>query len=187
MYRPVGRLGTLSCTAGFKEVMSVIERVAFLVQVNERLPRTSTLVEPDSAYTGFAAGLFSYVKKISGVVNLSQVPDSIVARVCVYMVNKFWWLNAIEQEPCNPVSRICRFVERDVAIPFAVPSSPLAYNPDGRKSYVATPVDIAAVGAVSKIPADNLWDNFNSHIKPFFDVVRGSVAPTTDTPILSQV
>jgi hypothetical protein len=31
-----------------------------------------------------------------------------------------------------------------------------------------------------------LWDNLYSHIKPSFDVVRGSVAPTTDTPILSQ-
>ena len=123
---------------------------------------------------------------VQGAGSTSEVGHSVVQPLSIYVINLGGGLLSVVEEPSESVGENLLAPEGDV--PVAVSGDSASFTTDdGIPVNLFDPSEYARVGTVFKVLTGFLWDNLFSHIKPSFDVVRGLVAPTTSTPILSRV
>lgn len=133
----------------------------------------------------FVNSFGGFVHGVDGSGRLSQIANAVVQRVLVDMVNQGRRLFTVVDKPSHSVSLICAPLVADVSTPTGIDrSSRTSSFSFSRRADL--PSKLPSIRVVAQAIAECLWDNLYSHIKPSFDVVRGAVAPTTVTPILSQ-
>ena len=117
---------------------------------------------------------------ISRAVYASQVAQAVVRAIAVDVVNLFR-LSSSAKKPCKAVGKKRLALMGDADVAGSVEGSTGAELAAPIRFYAGYNAAIRVVGEVFSY---GFWNTFESHIKPSFDVVRGSVVGATDTPIL---
>ena len=163
-----------STGVGFKQVSSVVQAL----RAEVCLPCFSLGV-PCDAHRFFA------VERIRALIDGSQIAYSIIVNNLIDVVDYCWRLLSVVDHPRNTVSHVpfALMGEGDVTeIVSAVTEVASFTDPAVCVDFVP---DFPSFGVVGIEVCDVRRDNSTSHFESPLNLVRGSVAPTTDAPILS--
>ena len=133
-----------------------------------------------SAFSGSPARLVSLIKHIVDAIRNSKVADSIVRPFSVDVINFRGRVDAIVQEPRQPVSQIVFAAgpNRDVSV--TVNSSSGIANPNS--GPVDGPSNYSCIRAVIKAFFNGFGDNCKIHFKLPLDLARGRAVVAVRTP-----
>lgn len=175
MLRPVSINSFLPSLDRFIVVRAAVKTDELAIDANHGSPHPAV---PVHAFRRLVHG-------VDGSGRISQIADRIVRRVLIDVVNQWSRLLAVVNLPRDPVGLVGTALPTDVGAPVLPDGSSPATNfcAAGRSD---SPNKFPSIRVIVEAIAECLWDNFHSHIKPSFDVVRGSVVGATDTPILSH-
>jgi hypothetical protein len=114
----------------------------------------------------------------------SQVCNPVICLVSVDVVKDIGRLFSVVKKPSDAVSKVGRFTKSDSPVPTVKRPSNIACPDilvDPNK-----PPNITRLWAVAQYFTSTLWNNLCSHFESPLNLVRGAVAPTTVTPIISR-
>ena len=126
-----------------------------------------------------ARGIVELVLRLG---DATKVCHSVIRAVAVDVIDVLG-LFAVEKKPCKPVNKVGAPLVRDANVTIA------QFKTAGAESAACDGLDSAEYSAfrvIREVFANGIRDNFRIHAESPLSVARGSVAPTTDTPILSQ-
>ena len=124
----------------------------------------------------------SIVKLVLRLGDATEVCQSVIRAITVDVIDLLG-LFAVKKKPCEPVSEVCAPLVGDTKVSIA------QFKTAGAKSAALDSLDSAddsTFGVIREVIANGIRDNFRNHSVLPHVVARGSVAPTTDTPILTE-
>lgn len=173
MLRPVSVNSFLPSLDRLVAVRATVELDELAIGANHGSPHPAV---PVHALGGLVHG-------VDGSGRFSQIANRIVQGVPVDVVNYGRGLLSVVDAPSNTVRLIGASLPAYVSMAAGKGrASRLTSFSNPRRAD--DPDKLPRFGVVVKALAEFLWDNFNSHIKPSFDVVRGLGVAAPMTPII---
>ena len=160
----------IAMVVGQHDVAPMIQRFAV-----EHYSPSAVFAAPEYA----ARGIVELVLRLG---DATKVCQSVICAVTIDVID-FFGLFAVEKKPRKPVSKVRAPLMGDTNVPIA------QFKTAGAKSAALDGLDSADYSAfrvIREVFANGIRDNFRIHSVLPHVVARGSVAPTTDTPILPQ-
>jgi hypothetical protein len=148
----------------------------YIPAANMRNPVIASFVPP------YASSLLAPVELVCLMADITKIAKAIVRFVMVDVVNHIW-LFTVSKKPRNSVSLPVSASKANlyVSTGMILGASNIAGFGSASRNF---PSDDSSLRVIAKDFTDRIRNNFISHVVPPYDVVRGSVAPTTDTPTL---
>jgi hypothetical protein len=174
-------LSRLAPTAGFKEVSPAVQSMNGFVDRDSRVKHSLPGAAINAKNFAFGLGKVQLVPSVIGRPNLRP---SIISMVVMFVVNVSRGLFACHQKISNAMSVILLPAPLQGSVPASVDASSDLSN----AAFVSRfdPNQITRIRTVLQDFTDRFWYKFRSHVESPLSVVRGLVAATTSTPILTQ-
>jgi hypothetical protein len=138
-----------------------------------------------SAFSGSPVRLVSLIKHIAKTIRNSEIVNPVIGSVPVDVVNFRGRVNAIVQEPRQPVSQIVLAAGSDGDVSVTVNSSSGITN--SHPGPVDGPSNYSCIGAVIKAFFNGFGDNCKIHFKSPLDLARGRAVVAVRYPALYRV
>jgi len=172
MATPVHILSGLTATPCLKEIGAVVD--VFVA----KLRRPESFAVPANAVVSKS------VDGIAGCVNGSQVCNPVVGSIAVNVVEDFWRLLSVMQEPSNTVSKVGASVKAYSSV------SPVERASNGTCSNTVAsltePTQFTRIRAIAQHFTDVLWNNLCSHFVLPHNLVRGLGTAIPSYPIIPR-